>query len=72
MVCSRRIGASGKPSMHRSHLSDNFVILTTLAALERSQTQWTSLLAQAELEVLQQKTYNADTSESIQVVRPRT
>lgn len=49
----------------------DYIMMTTLAAMERTREQWDALLEAAGLEVLQRVTYLEDTAESIQVVVPK-
>jgi demethylsterigmatocystin 6-O-methyltransferase len=49
----------------------DYIMMTTLAAMERTRKQWDDLLSAAGLEVVQRVTYLQDTAESIQVVVPK-
>ena len=49
----------------------DYIMMTTLAAMERTRKQWDDLLSAAGLEVIQRVTYLEDTAESIQVVVPK-
>lgn len=49
----------------------DYIMMTTLAAMERTRKQWDDLLSAAGLEVVQRVTYLEDTAESIQVVVPK-
>lgn len=49
----------------------DFIMMTTLAAMDRTRKQWDDLLSAAGLEVVQRITYLEDTAESIQVVVPK-
>ncbi|KAI3394966.1 hypothetical protein diail_2024 [Diaporthe ilicicola] len=49
----------------------DYIMMTTLAAMERTRKQWDDLLSAAGLEVINRVTYLDDTAESIQVVVPR-
>lgn len=49
----------------------DFIMMTTLAAMERTNKQWDDLLAAAGLELVKRVTYLDDTAESIQVVVPK-
>jgi len=49
----------------------DYIMMTTLAAMERTRKQWDELLSAAGLEVVQRVTYLQDTAESIQVVVPK-
>ncbi|KAG8158549.1 hypothetical protein KVR01_011671 [Diaporthe batatas] len=49
----------------------DYIMMTTLAAMERTRKQWDNLLSAAGLEVVQRLTYLDDTAESIQVVIPK-
>lgn len=49
----------------------DFLMMTTLASMERTAKQWDNLLDAAGLELLQRVTYLDDTAESIQVIVPK-
>ncbi|KAK3986116.1 O-methyltransferase-domain-containing protein, partial [Cladorrhinum sp. PSN332] len=49
----------------------DYIMMTTLAAMERTRKQWDDLLSEADLEVVQRISYPEDTVESIQVVVPK-
>lgn len=49
----------------------DYIMMTTLAAMERTRKQWDDLLSAAGLEVVQRATYLEDTADSIQVVVPK-
>lgn len=49
----------------------DYIMMTTLAAMERTRKQWDELLTAAGLEVVQRVTYLHDSAESIQVVIPK-
>lgn len=49
----------------------DYIMMTTLAAMERTRKQWDDLFAAAGLEVVQRMTYLDDTAEGIQVVVPK-
>lgn len=49
----------------------DFIMMTTLAAIDRTRKQWDDLLAAAGLELVKRVTYLDDTAESIQVVVPK-
>ena len=53
---------------HPHATSQDMVMMTTLASMERTQKQWSALWQAAGLKVLQTTTYNETTGESIQVV----
>lgn len=49
----------------------DYIMMTTLAAMERTRKQWDDLLDAAGLEVVQRVTYLDDSADSIQVVKPK-
>lgn len=49
----------------------DYIMMTTLAAMERTPKQWDDLFSAAGLEVVQRKVYLEDTAEGIQVVVPK-
>lgn len=49
----------------------DYIMMTTLAAMERTRKQWDDLLDAAGLEVVQRVTYLDDSADSIQVVAPK-
>lgn len=57
--------------MHSRSTEMDFLMMTTLASMERTAKQWDNLLAAAGLELLQRVTYLEDTAESIQVLVPK-
>lgn len=55
---------------HPHATEQDMVMSTTLASMERSEKQWGTLLAKANLKVLHRAKYLDDTADSIQVVVP--
>lgn len=49
----------------------DYIMMTTLAAMERTRKQWDDLFSAAGLEVVQRATYLEDSADSIQVVIPK-
>jgi demethylsterigmatocystin 6-O-methyltransferase len=50
---------------HPHATEQDLMMMTTLALMERTQRQWSALLAKAGLKVPQQSIYNDDTSQAI-------
>lgn len=55
---------------HPRATGQDMMMMASLASMERTERQWDSLLARAGLRVLEKKTYNVETGQSVLVVVP--